>query len=324
MVSTAPERTWTAERAPLWDELAELVAEARRGVKRMPADRVDLLALRYQQAAADLALLRTRNPSSALLPRLNDLVAQAHAVVYRRPATPLRAVLRFVWIGYPRLVWELRRPIAAAAALGIAVALAGFAWALADPLSASSFLPAGLRDVNHAQHDAIPTSLMAPESAMIFTNNIRVDIMAFGGGLTAGLLTLYVIYFNSMLLGVLSGITNSDGVNGEYWSLILPHGVIELSCFAITAGAGLALADGIVRARPEPRSVVIRHEAGRGILVVLGTMPLLVLAGLIEGFITPSSLPISAKLAVAAVSGVLLAGYLMRGRPTNRPETRQD
>jgi uncharacterized membrane protein SpoIIM required for sporulation len=156
---------------------------------------------------------------------------------------------------------------------------------------------------------------MAPESALIFTNNIRVSIMAFGGGLTAGLLTLYVVYFNSMLLGVLSGITNGDGVNGEYWSLILPHGVIELSCFAITAGAGLALADAIVRARPEPRAVAIRREATRGTLIVLGTMPLLVLAGLIEGFITPSDLPIPAKLAVAGVSGLLLVSYLLRGRP---------
>jgi uncharacterized membrane protein SpoIIM required for sporulation len=315
MVSAASERTWTAERAPLWDELAELVAETRRDGGRMPAERVDLLVLRYQQTAADLALLRTRDPSSPLLPRLNDLVAQAHSVVYRRGTAPLRSVVGVLWSGYPALVWELRRPIAAAALLGVAVAGAGFAWALADPVSASSFLPAGLRDANHARHEAIPASLMAPESALIFTNNIRVSIMAFGGGLTAGLLTLYVVYFNSMLLGVLSGITNGDGVNGEYWSLILPHGVIELSCFAITAGAGLALADAIVRARPEPRAVAIRREATRGTLVVLGTMPLLVLAGLIEGFITPSDLPIPAKLAVAGVSGLLLVSYLLRGRP---------
>jgi uncharacterized membrane protein SpoIIM required for sporulation len=91
--------------------------------------------------------------------------------------------------------------------------------------------------------------------------------------------------------------------------------VIELSCFAITAGAGLALADAIVRAGPEPRAVAIRREATRGTLVVLGTMPLLVLAGLIEGFITPSDLPIPGKLAVAGVSGLLLVSYLLRGRP---------
>jgi len=280
----------------------------------MPADRIDLLALRYQQAAADLALLRTRHPGSPLLPRLNDLVAQAHDVVYRRPATPLRELVRFLWIGYPELVWQLRRPIAIAAGLGIALCAVGFLWALADPVGASSFLPSDLRDAAHRRHDAIPAGVMAPESALIFTNNIRVSIFAFGGGLIAGLPTLWVIYLNSMLLGVLSGITNGDGLNGEYWSLILPHGVIELSCFAITAGAGLMLADAIVRARPEPRAAVIRREGARGTKVVLGTMPLLVLAGLIEGFITPSSLPIPAKLAVAAVSGLLLAGYLLRGR----------
>src|SRR5205823_12816436 len=150
--------------------------------------------------------------------------------------------------------------------------------------------PVELRAARHVNHKPIPAGLMAPESAFIFTNNIRVSLLAFGGGLTAGVVTLVVIYTNSMLLGVLSGVTNQDGLNREYWSLILPHGLLELSCFAITAGAGLALADAIVRARPEPRAVAIRREAARGTKVVLGTMPLLVTAGPIEGFITPSSL----------------------------------
>ena len=315
MISTGSERQWAAARAPLWDELAELVVERRLRPKQMDADSIDLLCVRYQQTAADVAVLRSREPNSPLLPRLNDLVVQAHAAVHPARGGSLRSLLEFLWIGYPRLVWELRRPIAACAALGIAITLAGFAWAVADPVSAASFLPPDVRDAAYFKHEPIPAGLMGPEAAGIFTNNILVSFYAFGGGLTLGVFTVYIVYTNSMLLGVLSGVVNHDELNSEYWSLILPHGLLELSAFAIAGGAGLAVADAIVRARPEPRSEVLRRTGARAGLVAIGTVPLLVIAGLIEGFVTPSGLSIPAKLAVGPISALLLAAYLIRGRP---------
>src|SRR5919204_4659900 len=93
-----PQRTWSSRRAPLWDELAALLQESTQRRSHMSADRLDLLLLRYQQAASDLAYLRTYEPSSPLLPKLNQLVARGHAVVYRRRRRgSLRAALGFVW-----------------------------------------------------------------------------------------------------------------------------------------------------------------------------------------------------------------------------------
>jgi uncharacterized membrane protein SpoIIM required for sporulation len=315
MISTGSERQWAAARAPLWDELAELVDERRRRPKTMDATRIDLLCVRYQQAAADVAVLRSREPSSPLLPRLNDLVVRAHAAVHPSRGGSLRALAGFLWIGYPRLVWDLRRPIAVCASLGIAITLAGFAWAMADPVTAAGFLPPSVRDAAYFEHDPIPAGLMGPEAAGIFTNNILVSFYAFGGGLTLGVLTLYIVYSNAMLLGVLSGVVNHDRFSSEYWSLILPHGLLELSAFAIAGGAGLAVADAIVRARPEPRSVVLRRQGAKAGRVAAGTVPLLVIAGLIEGFVTPSGLSIPVKLAVGPLTALLLAVYLIRGRP---------
>jgi len=315
MISTGSERQWAAARAPLWDELAELVDERRRHPKAMDASRIDLLCVRYQQAAADLAVLRSREPRSPLLPRLNDLVVRAHAAVHPSRGGSLRALAGFLWIGYPRLVWDLRRPIVVCASLGIAITLVGFAWAMADPVSAAGFLPPSVRDAAYFKHDPIPAGLMGPEAAGIFTNNILVSFYAFGGGLTLGVLTLYIVYSNAMLLGVLSGVVTHDGFSSEYWSLILPHGLLELSAFAIAGGAGLAVSDAIVRARPEPRSVVLRRQGAKAGLVAAGTVPLLVIAGLIEGFVTPSGLSIPVKLAVGPLTALLLAVYLIRGRP---------
>jgi uncharacterized membrane protein SpoIIM required for sporulation len=315
MISGDSERTWSAARAPLWDELQALVDRAGRDQRRLGADDVALLVRRYQQAAADLARLRAGQPGSPLVSRLNDLVAQAHAIVYRPARTPLRSLGRFLWTGYPQAVWELRRLVAAAAVFQIVIATGGFVWGVVDPATAGSFLPPELRDAGHRAHHAIPAGVMAPTSVAIWSHNIIVSFYDYAGGILFGIGTIYSLYFNSMLLGVLSGVENQHGPNGLYWSLIIPHGVIELTAFTIAAAAGLSLADALIRARPQPRSQVLAERGRRSVAVVLGTMPLLIVAGTIEGFVTPSSLPIPAKLAVAPISGVLLAAYLLRGRP---------
>jgi uncharacterized membrane protein SpoIIM required for sporulation len=315
MISGDSERSWSAARAPLWDELQALVDRAGRNQRRLGADDVALLVRRYQQAAADLARLRAGQPGSPLVPRLNDLVAQAHAIVYRPARTPLRSLGRFLWTGYPQAVWDLRRLVAAAALFQVVIAIGGFVWGVVDPATAGSFLPPGLRDAGHRAHHAIPAGVMAPTSVAIWSHNIVVSFYDYAGGILFGIGTVYSLYFNSMLLGVLSGVENQHGANGLYWSLIIPHGVIELTAFTIAAAAGLSLADALIRARPQPRSQVLAERGRRSVAVVLGTMPLLVVAGTIEGFVTPSSLPITVKLAVAPISAVLLGAYLLRGRP---------
>jgi hypothetical protein len=183
----------------------------------MSSERIDLLVLRYQQAAADLAYLRTHEPASPLIPALNDLVARGHAVVYRRRRrASARGMLRFLLDEYPRMVWEIRRYVYAAAAVQIGLAVASFVWALDDPVDAASFLPAQMRDVAHFQHHPISASLMAPSAAGIFVHNIYVSLLDVGGGLTMGLLTAYGLYMNSMLLGVLSGLANQPHASAEY------------------------------------------------------------------------------------------------------------
>ncbi len=312
MPETVNEIDWSTRRAPLWDELNDLLRESAQRPPRMSAERVDLMVLRYQQTAADLAYLRTRHPSSPLIPRLNELVARGHSAVYRRRRkASWRSVAGFVWNDYPRMVWEIRRYVYVAAAISIVFTLAGFVWGLADPVAASSFLPASMRDAAHFHHDPISAGLMAPGAASIFTNNILVSFLDLAGGLTAGIVTFYSLYLNSMLLGVLSGVAWST----EYWSLILPHAVIELTSFTICAGAGLTIADAIVRATPVPRREAIRRTGTRAVLIGLGTMPLLIIAGTIEGFVTPSGLPVAVKFAVAPLTAIAAGGVPAAGTP---------
>ncbi len=226
MARPSDEFEWSTRRAPLWDELNDLLGESARRGHRMSAERVDLMVLRYQQTAADLAYLRTRHPASPLIPRLNEVVARGHAAVYRRRRkASWRAVVDFVWTGYPRMVWQIRRYIYVAAAHRDRVHPGGLRVGAARP-GAGRQLPAGRRCATPPTSTTTPSpaGLMAPEATSIFTNNILVSFTDLAGGLTAGLLTFYSLYLNSMLLGVLSGVANQPSVSAEYWSLIVPHG----------------------------------------------------------------------------------------------------
>ena len=121
MARPSNEFEWSTRRAPLWDELNDLLGESARRRHRMSAERVDLMVLRYQQTAADLALPAHPPPDFASDPRLNEVVARGHASVYRRRRkASWRAVLDFVWTDYPRMVWQIRRYVYVAAAIEIA------------------------------------------------------------------------------------------------------------------------------------------------------------------------------------------------------------
>jgi uncharacterized membrane protein SpoIIM required for sporulation len=140
---------------------------------------------------------------------------------------------------------------------------------------------------------------------MIFTNNIRVAFLAFAGGITAGLITAALLAYNGLTLGVLAAVSQQMGLAGRFWSLIVPHGLLELSCIAAAAAAGFRLAGGIVDPGPLPRSASIGRAARPAVEMAGGTAILLVIAGLIEGFITPQDLPLPEALAVGICAAAL-------------------
>ena len=153
-------------------------------------------------------------------------------------------------------------------------------------------------------------------SAVIMTNNIRVGFTAFALGFTWGLATVLVLFDNGLLLGVLGAIYISRGFALDFWSLILPHGVLELLAIFICGGAGLVLAKALVQPGDYTRRDALLVQGRIAVKLVLGTIPMFVAAALIEGFITPTTLPDSVKLAVAAFSLAVFLFYVLAG---NRP-----
>jgi uncharacterized membrane protein SpoIIM required for sporulation len=144
------------------------------------------------------------------------------------------------------------------------------------------------------------------------TNNIQVTFIAFAGGITFGLFTLYVLFMNGILLGSVAGVSHLYDFSDNLWGFVAAHGVVELSVIFIAGGAGLQLGWSILRPGLLTRRAALVVAARRAVQLLFGCVPLLVLAGLIEGFVSPSDvLPLWFKLFVSFSSGVLLYSYLL-------------
>jgi uncharacterized membrane protein SpoIIM required for sporulation len=148
----------------------------------------------------------------------------------------------------------------------------------------------------------------------IFTNNIQVSFLVFAGGLLLGIGALAVLAYNGLMVGALAGITIQGGNFDVLLRYVLPHGILELSCFTVAAAAGLRMGWALIDPGPLTRGESLRREARPAVTIIIGTAPWLVVAGLTEGFVTPHALPLPAALAVGlGLGGVFWGLVLLRG-----------
>jgi uncharacterized membrane protein SpoIIM required for sporulation len=271
-------------RKPRWDELATALKVTG---KRQPED-LRRIGTLYRSAAADLALARREFPSDSMLLELEQTLLSARAVVYPREPGNF-SIKDFYRNRYWRLVAERPWPLLASVALLVIPTIAVFAWALRDPDRASTLMGnrfgGGRESWGDQGYSANQQSSIA---ASIFVNNIRVSLLAFAAGITAGLGTAYLLIFNGALLGMVAGISTHQGHGDVAFTLIYAHGFLELSIIAVTAAAGMRMGWAIVDPGLLPRRVALREASVRAVEIVIGTIPFFVLAGLIEGFFTPA------------------------------------
>ncbi|HEX6880026.1 MAG TPA: stage II sporulation protein M, partial [Terriglobales bacterium] len=147
-------------------------------------------------------------------------------------------------------------------------------------------------------------------SSSIMTNNIGVAFTTFASGITGGVLTAYLIIFNGLLMGVIGGACWMSGMSLKLWSFVAPHGVLELPAIFIAGGAAFRIAEGLLFPKNLSRKDSIAVAGGEAVRLILGTIPMLFVAGLLEGFFSPSNAPVALKFAVAGLMFSLLVVYL--------------
>lgn len=306
-----------------WERLTTILNHSRTGFVNLSADELQELGRLYRQATSDLAVARRDFPTHAVNDYLNGLVARAHGQIYRHKGARMRQVRTFFAQTFPQIFRATWVYTLAAFLMFIVPALISFVIAYRDPEAVALLFP-GIQDtITDIQNGRewwkrINDEGRTASASFIMTNNIRVAFLAFAGGVLFGTLTLYVLAMNGVLLGSVAGAAQLFDFADNLWGFVAAHGVIELSVIFIAGGAGLQLGWSILRPGLLTRRAALVVATRRAAQLLLGCVPLLVIAGIIEGFVSPSDLPLTLKLIVSFASGVLLYTYLfLSGRKVN-------
>lgn len=317
--------TFVAAHHPDWQRLEELL-------RRMSGGRLgglsddDVLAFGhlYRQATSDLAVARRDYPYDAVTTYLNGLVARTHPFVYRGDAMDTKRLASFYRTTFPQAFRRTFPFTLAAFLLTLVPGLVCFLVTVRRPDAAYILLPGTAEQLlpivqSHHLWFSSATGSQSLMSSFIMTNNIRVALIAFAGGALLGTFSVYILVFNGIMVGTLAGVVQYYGLSLGLWSFVVGHGVIELSVIFISGGCGMQLGWAILRPGLYRRTDAFVLAARSAMTLILGAVPLLVIAGTIEGFLSPSHAPALLKLAVGLLTGVLLYGYLFTsGRPRRR------
>ena len=302
-----------AANSPAWARLGELTRRAGRGVGRLSASEIDELVVLYQRVSSHLSYARTYYRDPALNARLTGLVAAAGAVVYGTRPKSLRAFGRFFTTTFPAAVWHARRFVVVSAVLTFVPAAVLGVWLARDPqaLEAVATPEERRQYVEEDFEDYYSEQPSAQFASQVFTNNVRVAILAFAAGVVVCVVTAYVLVTNGAALGAAAGLFAAAGRTPKFWGAILPHGLLELSAVVVAGAAGLALGWAVVDPGDRTRAEALTEEGRRSVVVVLGLILAFAVAGLIEGFVTGSALPPAAKVAVGVLAEAAFVGWVV-------------
>ena len=309
MISTR----WLEKRKPHWSRLEELLERtAHKGFKSLSRFELQELSLLYRQIAADLAALREDRGSVHFARYLNQLLARAHNTIYSAHRASPAAMVEYFRYAYPRIFRQNLSYCLAAFFIFLGSAIVGVALTYHDPDFKVKILgPQMVETIERHQmwtHSIVGIKPVA--SSAIMTNNLGVAFMSFAAGITGGVGTIYMMIFNGLLIGVIGTACRLSGMSLQLWSLVAPHGVLELPAIFIAGGAGLRLAYGLLFPGFLPRGESVARAGTEAVKLLLGTIPILIIAGVIEAFVSPTGLAVPLKFGMAAAIFALLLAYL--------------
>jgi uncharacterized membrane protein SpoIIM required for sporulation len=304
---------WLNQRTPHWQKLETLLDRVSSGgFKALTRSELQELGVLYRQIAADLATVREDPGSARFAASLNQLLARAHHTIYSAERPSASVVVRFVTQTFPRTFRALSVHCLVALLLFLAGAAVGAVLTIRDPEFKAKVLgPQMVETIERREmwtHSIVSMKPLA--SSAIATNNIGVTFTAFASGITGGIGTAYLLVFNGLLIGVVGTACAIAGMSVPLWSFVAPHGALELPAIFIAGGAGLRLGQGVLFPGYLPRRDSVARAGAQALVLILGCIPILLIAGLIEGFVSPTDLAVPLKFAMGAALGVLLALYL--------------
>jgi uncharacterized membrane protein SpoIIM required for sporulation len=326
------EERFVAERTPRWTELRALLSRAQsRGLASLSGDEVRRLGALYRAATTDLAAARSFRLSEATVLHVNRLCVAAHGLIYagHGGGGALRRAASFLGGGFAALVRRTWRHHAFAAAAMAVPGIAAFLVFRGDPDLAERTLGTVFRDRaeraaampdDARRYIEVSAMWMPLMSWGIMANNIFVSLAGFAAGAVGCVGGVWLLAKNGVSLGGGFAAFHDAGVPGVLWTFIAAHGPLELTAIAISCGAGLRLGLSLVVPGRRSRAAAFRETGLESVTLLLGAAAMLVVAGLLEGFLSPSDAPAPAKWTVGAATAVGMAWYCARAGGDARRE----
>jgi uncharacterized membrane protein SpoIIM required for sporulation len=309
---------WVARREQSWKQLDALLTKAeKQGLKSLQASEIRALASLYRSTAADLARARTQQVGERIGQKLQGLVTRGYSQIYQGSRRQdWAAVRQFCLWGFPAAVQQARGAIALSVALfGLAGAASWwFAWR--DPAFLALLVPEELIVQVRDRQELWMGSIVGIEpfaSSSIMVNNLRVAFEAVAGGGLLGLRTVYILLYNGALLGAIGALVGQNNLALPFWAFVFPHGALELPAIFLAGAAGLLIARALLFPGAYSRRDALKQYGQQAAYLVFGLVPMLVIAGVIEGFFSPNpAVPMLVKY--LAGTGLLIGLMAYFGR----------
>jgi uncharacterized membrane protein SpoIIM required for sporulation len=306
---------WILKRRPHWDRLAFLLAQSdASGLGQLSRAELQEMALLYRQVAADLSVLRQDSTSRTYTQYVNQLLARAHHIIYSGRKTNLRTLFLFLRDEYPAVFQRQIGYVAASLLVSVAFGVLGAVLTTVRPEFMRHFVGPDMIATmeRHEMWTKSVVSVAPMASSWIMTNNLTVSFVTFAGGIVFGLGTFLALFQNGIMLGVIGAACHHYDMSLALWSFVAAHGSLELPSIIIAGGAGFRLGHAMLF----PGALRWKESVARGGIeatrLVSGIIPLLVIAGTLEGFFSPSAAPVWLRFTVGGMLFALLNLWLFR------------
>ncbi|MEL6929977.1 MAG: stage II sporulation protein M [Cyanobacteria bacterium J06600_6] len=309
---------WIARREPNWKRLDGLLQQAeKQGIKALSATQIKDLASLYRSVSADLARARTNKVGKIITQDLQKLTARGYNQIYQgSQRQEWQQVKEFYLWGFPQVVQETWAYIAIATGLFLLAGIIAWWYGWRDPTFIDITVPHGIIELVEEKGELWMGSIIGFEplaSGWITVNNLKVCFKAIAGGITAGLGTIFILVNNGFHIGAIATLVGKNGLAYPFWAFVFPHGSLELPAIFLSGGAGLLIGQGIVFPGQYTRIEALKRNSNRAAQLLFGIIPMLIIAGAIEGFFSPSPIvPNPIKYVTGTGLFCLLVLYCLR------------
>jgi len=298
---------FSAVHGSTWQRLDTLASQ-----RHLSGAESDELVRLYQEVATHLSTVRSVAPDPAVVSRLSDVLGRARAAIAGAHDPALSDVARFLVLSLPAALYRIRWWTVGVMAVFVAIAVVAGVQVFTDPgAQAAMGSPGELRTLAEESFAAYYSENPAGSfAALVWTNNAVIAALCVAFGIT-GFLPVYILVSNAVSVGAIGGVLALyDGMD-IFFQLILPHGLLELTAVFVAGGAGLKIFWSMIDPGGRPRGQALSEEGRSLFTVAIGLVGVLAVSGLIEAFVTPSSLPWWLKIVIGALALAAFWTYVL-------------